>query len=760
MFTNCLPLQANGDAVSKLTEEDAVSQLGSVVDKEGGERSYGTAVTLSGYPRGEGAAPKKTSGVLGFGNKHTDTVSQELNEELSNLLLVSSDNVTVCEKEHLACVTLDLRDPILTRTPITTTQSESKPNCVPDQKKAAKMPHKTAKASLEGKPRSKKDKSAGCHLPSQACKKQENMTGAPQPLTAQQVAKIQENHLPPLKGCEDEEPSLVTVIENIEITEKATSKPHGKKKKKHSQHAAIVKSEAEPLVEVENGARQKTGAKGKIDIFETKPGAKAAKVKDKPAAVPSKKESSPSGADTANSVCEPASPASQLKDDVIKRRRLSEDKFGKRLQKFENVGQIKKEETMAGAWKANKKAFSDVVKTPTQKEAPRQVQPIQAVAVSDDPQSLCLWCQFTAVFTDHTITWTKEGTVMSEVKRSSGDESRVSMNISKASNKDLGRYQCRLSSSHGSLALDYLLTYEVLSEIVIPVITKNIPTAPVEVVGEEEDVRCRALLFREDFLKDQYFGEDQAASLITERVHFGEGMHRRAFRAKLQAGMVATFTSGHPCVLKVHNAVAYGTKNSDEMVQKNYNLAVEECSVQNTAREYINAYNVVARSAEAFGDVPEIIPVYLVHRPSNNIPYATLEEELMGDFVKYSVRDGKEINLMRRDSEAGQKCCCFQHWIYHSTEGNLLVTDMQGVGMRLTDVGIATREKGYKGFKGNCATSFIDQFKALHLCNKYCELLGLKSLQPKPKKQSHAPKSQSQLGAKKKTVGQTVKNKS
>lgn len=73
-----------------------------------------------------------------------------------------------------------------------------------------------------------------------------------------------------------------------------------------------------------------------------------------------------------------------------------------------------------------------------------------------------------------------------------------------------------------------------------------------------------------------------------------------------------------------------------------------------------------------------IIPIYLVHRPSNDIPYATLEEELIGDFVKYSVKDGKEINLMRRDSEAGQKCCAFQHWVYDKTDGNLLVTDMQG----------------------------------------------------------------------------------
>lgn len=112
-----------------------------------------------------------------------------------------------------------------------------------------------------------------------------------------------------------------------------------------------------------------------------------------------------------------------------------------------------------------------------------------------------------------------------------------------------------------------------------------------------------------------------------------------------------------------------------------------------------------------------------------------------------------------------------------------------GVGMKLTDVGIATSKKGwvcshkadtevhedtcklmnhlslyrYKGFKGNCATSFIDQFKALHQCNKYCEILGLKSLQPKAKKPAGAVKPKPQPAAaapKKKPFGPTMKGKS
>lgn len=36
-----------------------------------------------------------------------------------------------------------------------------------------------------------------------------------------------------------------------------------------------------------------------------------------------------------------------------------------------------------------------------------------------------------------------------------------------------------------------------------------------------------------------------------------------------------------------------------------FTVCPQECHVQNTAREYIKAYNNVAKAAESFGDVPE-----------------------------------------------------------------------------------------------------------------------------------------------------------
>ncbi|KTG35567.1 hypothetical protein cypCar_00001772 [Cyprinus carpio] len=556
-------------------------------------------------------------------------------------------------------------------------------------------------------------------------------------------------------GCEDRP---VTVVETIVITEKIVPKTQGKKKKKYAQHGT-PKPENDQLTDLGSRNTQKsvTGKTENLDVKVTSNGL------DKPAAHPPNLEITnkqsiqkvmsvrpkvhpigsfaakmdPDGVNATqkatpiklrvdaintammeNKTCTSDSLStclSSMLNDDIKRRRITDNLSG--------AVPIRTRPQLPAIFRQARKDGEDTT---------RRAYKIQADPVPDDPQNILLWCQFRPVPPDATIKWTKEGTVLSEINKVEKDDSRFTLTILKACSKDLGLYKCSLNAANISVSTsEYHLTSEVLMELVIP--SHDQPAEPRVVDGDEENIQCSPLLFKEDFLSDQYFGENQPASIVTEKVHFGEGMHRKAFRTTLREGNLPSFNPGHPCVLKVHNAIGYGTKNNEELVQKNYSLAVEECHVQNTAREYIKAYNSVAKSAESFGELPEIIPIYLVHRPSNNIPYATLEEELLGDFVKYSVKDGKEINLMRRDSEAGQKCCAFQHWVYTQTEGNLLVTDMQGVGMKLTDVGIATCKKGY------------------------CELLGLTSLQPKPKPK---PKPKTQPAPKKKTFGPVLNGKS
>ncbi|KAI2651535.1 Alpha-protein kinase 2 [Labeo rohita] len=702
----------------------------------------------------------------------------DISKELSNLILLTGQRFVVSEDKNVAYVTLDLEEPSLSHFSLS--------NCE-ERPKIDNMPHKTSKTSSDGKTRSK-------HKEKPAEKQQLGIQGLKkQDLQPPSQVKDELN-------SEGDENRPVAVIETIVITEKIVPKPQVKKKKKHG----VPKPENDPPSDTGSRSAQKSldvkvASNGmdkpashlptKLDVinkdstqkvmsvrpkvdpsFAAKMDSGSVNATQKATAIKLKVDAG-NAAKMENKTCTSESPSTCLPgmlNDDVKRRRIADDLSGAvPIRTRPQLPAIFRQARKDGE-DTNRRAYSEVVKqkTPVAKEVvvPRVVSEIQADPVPADPQNISLWCQFSPVPPDATVRWTKEGTVLSEINKLEKDDGRFTLNILKACSKDLGLYKCSLNAANISLSTsEYHLTSEVLMELVIPshdqpavlILFIHLPAEPRVMDGDEENIQCSPLLFKDDFLSDQYFGEHQPASIVTEKVHFGEGMHRKAFRTTLREGNLPSFNPGHPCVLKVHNAISYGTKNNEELVQKNYSLAVEECHVQNTAREYIKAYNSVAKSAESFGEVPEIIPIYLVHRPSNNIPYATLEEELLGDFVKYSVKDGKEINLMRRDSEAGQKCCAFQHWVYTQTEGNLLVTDMQGVGMKLTDVGISTCKKG-----GNCATSFIDQFKALHQCNRYCELLGLMSLQPKPKRSVAPPKPKTQPAPKKKTFGSVLNAKS
>lgn len=136
-------------------------------------------------------------------------------------------------------------------------------------------------------------------------------------------------------------------------------------------------------------------------------------------------------------------------------------------------------------------------------------------------------------------------------------------------------------------------------------------------------------------------------------------------------------------------------------------LCCQECKVQNMIREYCKIFAAEARIIENFGCsleyVPNVlysgydnwhcflwsthyffgvsqrvIPQYLMYRPANSVPYATVEAELKGAFLSYCMMDAKGKLITRTTSEVEQKCSTFQHWIHQWTHGNLLVTRLDG----------------------------------------------------------------------------------
>ncbi|KAM6059507.1 LOW QUALITY PROTEIN: alpha-protein kinase 3 [Theristicus caerulescens] len=361
-------------------------------------------------------------------------------------------------------------------------------------------------------------------------------------------------------------------------------------------------------------------------------------------------------------------------------------------------------------------------------KAPQVIRKIRAEQFSDASGNLKLWCQFFNILSDSKLMWYKDEIPVAEAQRSAGDEGQAALAVVQASQKDCGVYRCVISNEYGTDSTDFLLSPEVLSGFILR-----------EEIEVGEEIEMTPMVFAKGLADAGYWGDKLFGRVVSEDVEVGAGFLRKACRARAIYGLEPVFESGHTCIIKVHNFIVFGTKNENSLIEKNYDITIQECKIQNSSREYCKIFAAEARAVPDFGAVPEIIPLYLIYRPANNIPYATMEEDLGGPCEQYCVTERDGSLVTRGTSEIVLKCCTFQHWVYQWTNGNILVTDMEGVGWKMTNVRIATNLKGYQGLKESCFPSLLEQFTAAHQCNRYCSILGLKTLEPAKPKGSKSP---------------------
>ncbi|NXX61652.1 ALPK3 kinase, partial [Scopus umbretta] len=361
-------------------------------------------------------------------------------------------------------------------------------------------------------------------------------------------------------------------------------------------------------------------------------------------------------------------------------------------------------------------------------KAPQVIRKIRAEQFSDASGNLKLWCQFFNILSESKLIWYKDEIPVAEAQRSAGDEGQAALAVVQASQKDCGVYRCVISNEYGTDSTDFLLSPEVLSGFILR-----------EEIEVGEEIEMTPMVFAKGLADAGYWGDKLFGRVVSEDVEVGAGFLRKACRARAIYGLEPVFESGHTCIIKVHNFIVFGTKNENSLIEKNYDITIQECKIQNSSREYCKIFAAEARAIPDFGAVPEIIPLYLIYRPANNIPYATMEEDLGRPCEQYCVTERDGSLVARGTSEIVLKCCTFQHWVYQWTNGNILVTDMEGVGWKMTNVRIATNLKGYQGLKESCFPSLLEQFVATHQCNHYCSILGLKMLEPAKPKGSKSP---------------------
>nr|XP_055218760.1 alpha-protein kinase 3 isoform X2 [Gorilla gorilla gorilla] len=369
-----------------------------------------------------------------------------------------------------------------------------------------------------------------------------------------------------------------------------------------------------------------------------------------------------------------------------------------------------KQETLAKPRKAK-----DLLK------APQVIRKIRVEQFPDASGSLKLWCQFFNILSDSVLTWAKDQCPVGEVGRSAGDEGPAALAIVQASPVDCGVYRCTIHNEHGSASTDFCLSPEVLSGFI---------SREEGEVGEE--IEMTPMVFAKGLADSGCWGDKLFGRLVSEELRgggYGCGL-RKASQAKVIYGLEPIFESGRTCIIKVSSLLVFGPSSETSLVGRNYDVTIQGCKIQNMSREYCKIFAAEARAAPGFGEVPEIIPLYLIYRPANNIPYATLEEDLGKPLESYCSREWgcAEAPTASGSSEAMQKCQTFQHWLYQWTNGSFLVTDLAGVDWKMTDVQIATKLRGYQGLKESCFPALLDRFASSHQCNAYCELLGLTPL--------------------------------
>nr|XP_036856547.1 alpha-protein kinase 3 isoform X2 [Manis javanica] len=354
-------------------------------------------------------------------------------------------------------------------------------------------------------------------------------------------------------------------------------------------------------------------------------------------------------------------------------------------------------------------------------KAPQVIRKIRVEQFPDASGSLKLWCQFFNIVSNSVLTWAKDQRPVGEVGRSAGDEGPAALAIVQASPVDCGVYRCTIQNEHGSASTDFCLSPEVLSGFI---------SREEGEVGEE--IEMTPMVFAKGLADSGCWGDKLFGRLVSEELRGGAQGYglRKASRAKVIYGLEPIFESGRTCIIKVTSLLVFGPSSETSLLGRNYDVTIQGCKIQNMSREYCRIFAAEAQVLPGFGEVPEIIPLYLIYRPANNIPYATLEEDLGKPLASFCSREGggAAAPAASCSPEAAQKCQTFQHWLYLWTNGSFLVTDLAGVDWKMTDVQIATKLRGYQGLKESCSPALLDRFASSHQCNSFCEMLGLKPL--------------------------------
>ena len=212
----------------------------------------------------------------------------------------------------------------------------------------------------------------------------------------------------------------------------------------------------------------------------------------------------------------------------------------------------------------------------------------------------------------------------------------------------------------------------------------------------------------------------RSVGFLKENKHFADGGFRYAF-------MATTTQQG----LSPKWVIKQNEEDQLESITKALGMTTAQHTrkqVQMHAVARSIAHNFIRKSPKDFGLTFHYKKVY--YALMNDTP-VTVEEFIPGQFFKYINNTGNII-VSQEHKTIIEKAECFVHFSYESTSNQLMVLDLQGVGFQLFDPEIATGvliedgENEINFCAGNLSSDAIKTFLRNHLCNDYCQMMGLK----------------------------------
>ncbi|KAK3514501.1 hypothetical protein QTP70_018664, partial [Hemibagrus guttatus] len=158
-----------------------------------------------------------------------------------------------------------------------------------------------------------------------------------------------------------------------------------------------------------------------------------------------------------------------------------------------------------------------------------------------------------------------------------------------------------------------------------------------------------------------------------------------------------------------------------------FHLCLREIQQQRAAQKLMQVFNQVKPSS-----VPQsfrFVDLSLVYWQAKG-QWLTIERSMNGDFKKYNSTTGEEITPSCGLEET---VLSFSHWTYEYTDRELLVLDLQGVGVELTEPSViravdksSSRDSAFGATK--LSDDAVWNFVRNHTCNSSCRKLGLTDL--------------------------------